>query len=87
MVKMRKIITKTIVLAFLTFFLTSTSLAAEENNAAENAATTATQNALSTGIEEKAVITIVSGLIILGTVAIASGSEDTPTAHSNAHGH
>lgn len=84
---MRKIITKTILLAFLTFILTSTSLAAEENNAAENAATTATQNALSTGIEEKAVITIVSGLIILGTVAIASGSEDTPTAHSNAHGH
>jgi hypothetical protein len=84
---MRKIITKTILLAFLTFILTSSSLAAEENNAAENAATTATQNALSTGIEEKAVITIVSGLIILGTVAIASGSEDTPTAHSNAHGH
>ena len=84
---MRKIITKTILLAFLTFILTSTSLAAEENNAAENAATTATQNALSTGIEEKAVITIVSGLIILGTVAIASGSEDTPSAHSNAHGH
>jgi len=74
-------------LAFLTFILPSTSLAAEKNNAAEKAATTATQNALSTGIEEKAVITIVSGLIILGAVAIASGAEDTPTAHSNAHGH
>ena len=84
---MRKLITKTILLAFLTFILTSTSLAAEENNAAENASTTLTQNALSTGIEEGAVITIVSGLIILGTVAIVSGSEDTPTAHSNAHGH
>jgi uncharacterized membrane protein len=84
---MRKIITKTILFTFLTFILTSTSLAAEENNAVENASTTLTQNALSTGIEESAVITIVSGLIILGTVAIASGSEDTPTAHSNAHGH
>jgi hypothetical protein len=84
---MRKIITKIIMLAYLTFTLVSTSLAADENNAAENAATTATQNALSTGIEDNAVKAIASGLLLLATVAIVAESEDSPTAHFNAHGH
>ena len=84
-----------IILSVFTSIPGSPGFAADEKGAAteapaaaaENTASAEAQSALAAGIEEQAVLGIVGGLVILTTVAIASDTEDSPTAHFHGHGH
>jgi len=92
---MKKLFAKVVLVPF--FFISicfSSSFAAENGTTAEtspsvpeNVTTTEANNAVTVGIEETAVWSIIGGVIILGAIAISSESEDLPTAHANGHGH
>ena len=84
---MKKTIKVVLMSVILTLTLASTGAADEEKNTAEISAATEAQSALVKGMEDNVVLTIVSGLLIIGAVAAASGSGDNPSAHGNIQGH